>query len=251
MPMIVGHEPFHGFLEATAGGYARNVVWVPGKSCRVCATPDANLSGLCSPCSGHLSVWGSLLADRVGFVFYGVGGAQSGRLLRGYKAPQPGPSHSDIMRTFLYLGVKEHKPCLERFGFPLPTHWATVPSLKSFDRTHPLNELMGSTFSRDSEISILANQAVQDPRAANPGHFRVTPLGPEVSVLLIDDTWATGGHAQSAAMSLKTAGATHVSILCLARWINRDWSDNAAFLDLRAAVPFSSAVCPWTGGDCP
>lgn len=251
MPVVAGLEPFHEFLEDNAGGYARNVVWVSGQTCHVCATPEANSSGLCSPCAGHLSAWGSQLADRVGFVFYGVGGTQSGQLLRGYKAPQPGPSHSDIMRTFLYLGVREHKPCLERLGLPLPTHWATVPSLKTFHRPHPLNEMMGSMFSRASEISLVANRSVSDPRAAHPAHFHVDPISSTVHVLLVDDTWARGGHAQSAAMSLKGAGATHVSILCLARWINRDWSNNAAFLNLRAAVPFSSAVCPWTGGACP
>jgi hypothetical protein len=228
-----------------------NVVWIPGQTCRVCATPEANQSGLCTPCSSHISSWGPLLADRVGFIFYGIGGTQSGRLLRGYKEPQAGPSHADIIRTFLYLGVREHKTCLGNLGLSIPTHWATVPSLKSFDRPHPLNQIMGSIFPRTAEVQLTANRNVTDPRAADPAHFRAAPLNSLAHVLLVDDTWARGGHAQSAAMSLKKAGVNHVSILCLARWINREWSNNAAFLELRAAVPYNSAICPWTGGACP
>ena len=41
-------------------------------------------------------------------------------------------------------------------------------------------------------------------------------------MLLIDDTWTSGGHAQSAALALRQAGATRISALIVARWLTDD-----------------------------
>lgn len=43
------------------------------------------------------------------------------------------------------------------------------------------------------------------------------------NVLLIDDTWASGVHAQSAAYALKQAGATKVAMVVIGRHLNPDW----------------------------
>lgn len=69
-------------------------------------------------------------------------------------------------------------------------------------------------------------------------------------MLLIDDTWASGGHAQSAATALHRAGAAKVSLLVAARWINEDYGDNASFIR-GLTMDFNPAICPWTGGACP
>lgn len=70
-------------------------------------------------------------------------------------------------------------------------------------------------------------------------------------MLLLDDTWATGGHAQSAALGLRSAGAAHISLLVAARWIKTDYGDNAVFLRSLADRDYDPEVCPWTGGGCP
>ena len=68
-------------------------------------------------------------------------------------------------------------------------------------------------------------------RDLDPGHFRAAaPLPAGAHVLLVDDTWARGGHAQSAALALRAAGAARISVLVAARWINEDYGGNAAFL---------------------
>ncbi len=46
------------------------------------------------------------------------------------------------------------------------------------------------------------------------------------SVLLIDDTWTTGANAQSAAAVLKEAGAEHVAVVVIGRYVNREWRQN-------------------------
>lgn len=43
------------------------------------------------------------------------------------------------------------------------------------------------------------------------------------SVLLLDDTWATGGHAQSAAYALTAAGAPKVALVVIGRHVRRDF----------------------------
>lgn len=43
------------------------------------------------------------------------------------------------------------------------------------------------------------------------------------SVLLLDDTWATGGHAQSAAHALVHAGATQVGLVVIGRHVRREF----------------------------
>lgn len=93
---------------------------------------------------------------------------------------------------------------------------------------------------------------VAQPRAINADHFSTgMVLPPGRHVMVIDDTWATGGHAQSAALALRKAGAARVSVLVVARWIKQDYGDNKQFIaDLRT-LDYDPGICPWTGGECP
>jgi len=43
------------------------------------------------------------------------------------------------------------------------------------------------------------------------------------SILLLDDTWATGGHAQSAAYALTAAGAQKLALVVIGRHVRRDF----------------------------
>ena len=74
---------------------------------------------------------------------------------------------------------------------------------------------------------------------------------PPPHVLVIDDTWATGGRAQSLVLSLRDAGASHVSVLVLARWLNPAWQPTERYLAENPHVDFDPKICPVTGGDCP
>jgi phosphoribosylpyrophosphate synthetase len=70
-------------------------------------------------------------------------------------------------------------------------------------------------------------------------------------VLVIDDTWVTGGSAQSAALTLKAAGASAVTILCVARWLNHTFTAEHAAIVESNVVPYDAMCCPVTGGHCP
>jgi adenine/guanine phosphoribosyltransferase-like PRPP-binding protein len=50
-------------------------------------------------------------------------------------------------------------------------------------------------------------------------------------ILVVDDTWVSGGSAQSTAAALKLAGAHRVAIVVLGRHVNPDDPRSAVFLD--------------------
>jgi hypothetical protein len=133
-------------------------------------------------------------------------------------------------------------------GAPV-THWATVPSLPAKPGEHPLHKLVGK-YIPATEVTLTAAAQVANPRDVNPGHFRAdAQLSSDSHVMLLDDTWTSGGHAQSAVLAVRAAGAGHVSILVVARWVKEDFGDNAQFL--RGLPDYNPQICPWTGGECP
>ncbi len=67
------------------------------------------------------------------------------------------------------------------------------------------------------------------------------------NVLVIDDTWTTGAHAQSASAALKVAGAAAVAVLAIGRWFNPDYVTG----DLRGASWLVAHREPgWDWGRC-
>jgi adenine/guanine phosphoribosyltransferase-like PRPP-binding protein len=60
-------------------------------------------------------------------------------------------------------------------------------------------------------------------REYHPHRYRSIDSLAEPDVLLLDDTWTTGGHAQSAAAALRAAGARKVALVVIGRHLRRDW----------------------------
>lgn len=60
-------------------------------------------------------------------------------------------------------------------------------------------------------------------RDYDPRRYRATARLDGRDVLLVDDTWATGGHAQSCAAALRAAGASTVALVVIGRHLRRDW----------------------------
>lgn len=63
-------------------------------------------------------------------------------------------------------------------------------------------------------------------------------------MLLVDDTWTTGSHLQSAASALTLAGADVVAAVVVGRVIRTDWSftDDEWWSEMRR-IPFSFDIC--------
>jgi hypothetical protein len=75
-------------------------------------------------------------------------------------------------------------------------------------------------------------------RAYNPGRFACNENLAGKDALLVDDTWASGGHAQSAAAALLEAGAETVGLVVFGRHVQPTWVvDGQTNGDLLAALP--------------
>ncbi|TQM66569.1 putative amidophosphoribosyltransferase [Actinomadura hallensis] len=234
-------------LVAFAGGFLRNPVRRQHVTCAVCTTPVEERYSLCFPCKQHRLHSGT--ADRVAPVTYAIAAQQSGYIMRGYKARPRVDAHYRLVGMLTVLALSKHAGCAETMADSPITHWASIPSLPARPGEHPFHRIVSGS-APGTEIKLNAAARPSDARAINAEHFTVdVALPPRSHVLLLDDTWARGGHAQSAALSLRQAGAGEISTLVAARWIKREFADNAKFLD--GLPDFDPDICPWTGGTCP
>ena len=235
-------------LTAIGGGYLRNPVRARRVTCADCATPVDGYDK-CFPCKSHHSESGT--ADATAFLTYAVASQKSGLVMRGYKARPPVAEHRQVVGLLLLVALEGHTQCIETLAESAVTHWAVVPSLPAKPWVHPLRGLVAGRV-KGSEVPLVAAPSVLQPRTVNADHFMCTVrIPPEAHVLLIDDTWTTGGHAQSAALALRKAGATWVSALVVARWLKENYGDNKRFIADLATRDFDPSICPWTSGRCP
>jgi hypothetical protein len=211
----------------------------------------------CYPCEFHYS--SNSTADLVGSIIYAVSDSQSAKLMRGYKDTPPSKALLQRVTSLVTLGVKDHFGCVSELLGEVPTHWATVPSLKTIGSDHPLRtKILLPMLGEEYEIEVVAAEAAkgkteQERRALDPSLYHVKADVPEgAHVLLIDDTWTSGGHIQSVAVALKRAGAVKVAALTVARWMDKDDPRTKRVLNEHFRDrPYDADVCPWTGGDCP
>lgn len=238
-----------GFIEERAAGFLINPIREYRTTCLVCLTPTGGYPK-CYPCKDHFEAAGTDLADHVGVVTYAIEGQQSGSVMRQYKAPTPPAGYEIVVTSLGWIGVQDHLQCLERISGSAVTHWSTVPSLPAKQTQHRLRRLPVPAMP-GTEAPLTAAPAVSDPRALEASHFTAPPLPPDSHVLLVNDTWARGGHAQSAALALRAASAQTISTLIIARWLNPKFGGSTDFIKERLQADFDLTPCPWTQGICP
>jgi len=171
--------------------------------------------------------------DAVAPISYSVAGEQLHHALASYKRLEGDPARrlTAILAAILWRFLSDHEPCVARAanteGFDLVT---TVPSGDpTRDERHPLRtvvgELVGPT--RERHRRLLTRTATQTPhRTFSTTKFEANTHLTGQSVLLIDDTWTTGATAQSAAATLKCAGAGPIAAVVIGRHLNREWHEN-------------------------
>lgn len=93
-----------------------------------------------------------------------------------------------------------------------------------------------------------------------PNLFRTEiQMPPGSHELVVDDTWTSGGIVLSAVHAVRDAGASTVTVLCVARWLGFDFMSRPPAgnpgRDLRSQLSYQRvydlARCPYTGGRCP
>jgi len=247
-PPVPGH--LRTYVASAYGGALSNTLHKEGVTCQVCAAPVDGYPR-CSVCQRRASTLG--LADIVGSVIYAVSGQQSHYLMRSYKGSPAVQESRVVVFLLAWLALSDHGGCLERLTGHAVTHWSSVPSLPAKAGEHPLHALVAS-IAPGQELPLDAASYVAPgcARAVNAAHYRAAATVLAGShVLIIDDTWAGGGHAQSSALAVRAAGAGAVSILNVARFLQTSWVPTAAFLREHPRRDFDPATCPWTGGACP
>ena len=244
-------EQLHGSL-ARHSGYLRNPLQLAA-TCIDCAGPVDPKYDRCYKCNEYASFANT--ADLVGFMIYGIDGEQSGKLMYGYKDLRPGPSLRQIVEQLVLLGLHGHLGCARKLTGTQVTGWATVPSLRGRTGVHPLREIMLKRLKPGSEVMVEASNSVSSPRDFVPSNFVVkTPIKEQSHIVVVEDTWTGGGHAQSVAAALKAAGAFTVSILTVARWLSPTYQPaltKALLKDYVAPSVYDPRICPWTRSSCP
>lgn len=110
-----------------------------------------------------------------------------------------------------------------------PSAVAVVPSGQGRPGAHPLVAIVRSCVSLPL-IRLSIVPGVLHIRGVDADWLRVSGAVAGAGVLVVDDTWVSGGSAQSAAAALKVAGARRVAIVVLGRHVNPADPSSARFL---------------------
>jgi len=208
-------------------------------TCRTCRGPTPVGLARCYQCDLARRQAGALLADAVAPIGYAVrGGPLAGDLWR-YKADHAGAAESAArLRGMLAGYLRDHGQSLWTAAgmASAPGVAAVVPSGRGRPGGHPLTGLVRSCVDVPLVGLSLAPAGVAHRRGVDPGWLRVDGVvagamaagagaGADAvvagaDVLVVDDTWVSGGSAQSAAVALKLAGARRVAIIVIGRHVN-------------------------------
>ena len=219
----------------------------------VCGTPVDGYER-CFRCQQHRATAG--IADVVALLAYGIDRTQSGILLRHYKddvSAEAGAHHARVIRRLLYPGIVKHQTCIEkRVGKPVSAR-VTVPSLNRRPGVHPFTAIASAMKAVDDGLALVAAAGAITDRVVSAGQFQLIPTQKLSGrhILILDDTWTTGSNTQSAALTLRRAGADHVSVMVIGRWLSPTYGNNAEFIRTRLRRDYDPGVCPVTGGQCP
>jgi predicted amidophosphoribosyltransferase len=124
----------------------------------------------------------------------------------------------------------------------------TVPGTRQRAAEHPLARLVsrviGQTEDRYEQLLELGPSGTDTSRAVLADRYRPTRAVPgRPGVLLIDDTWTTGGHAQSAVLALRDAGAARVGVVVIGRHFDRGFGPSEAYYQRARKVTFTWERC--------
>jgi hypothetical protein len=201
--------------------------------CRTCRGPTPVGLARCYQCDLARSQAGELLADVVAPIAYAVRGGRLAVDLWRYKSDRADAAESAArLRAMLAAYLADHgEPVWRAAGMAAaPTAAAVVPSGRGRPGGHPLPGLVRSCVDVPLVGLSVAPEEAAHVRGVDPRWLRVDGTVAGADVLVVDDTWVSGGSAQSAAVALKLAGAGRVAIIIIGRHVNPDDPRSAQFL---------------------
>jgi hypothetical protein len=178
-----------------------------------------------------------------------------------YKDPSTPPERNHALhrlQLLTYLFTVTHGVCLDNVSGTAVSAVALVPSLSRPGQPHALEQVaqyLPYYWTRVAVAAAVALPADRDMRRDLNPAFVVIKEPAAVAgrhVVVFDDTWTTGGHAQSLAIGLRQAGAHEVSVVVVGRDLDPQYPPSAQFIeDYVTPRAYNLAVCPVTGADCP
>jgi phosphoribosylpyrophosphate synthetase len=187
-----------------------------------------------------LSQAAGLLADAVAPLRYAVRGGRLAGDLHRYKSDrfagtlEAAAAAARLREMLAAFMAGRGNRVWRAAGMPAgPSAVAVVPSGQGRLGVHPLAGLVRSCVDLPLVRLAIAPEAIH-ARGVNAGWVRVGDPVAGADVLVVDDTWVSGGSAQSVAAALKLAGARRVAVVVLGRYVNPADPKSAAFLE---AVP--------------
>ena len=237
-------EPYRNFLVS---------VLPPGRG--VCATcwravdPEYRL---CYPCRTAQYAFGPRLADVVVPIALAVKRQQFAHELWHYKYDADIRVRQRLeirLAAVLWRFLGQHETHVARaVGIPRFDIVTTVPGTRPRADEHPLVRIVGTlvaqTRDRYQPLLSLGPDASAEGRAALASRYHATQaMTDHPSALLVDDTWTTGGRAQSAAITLHDAGAARVAVLVLGRHFDRDFGSGETYYREAKARTFTWDRC--------
>jgi hypothetical protein len=176
---------------------------------------------------------GGLLADAVAPIGLAVRGEPLAEDLRRYKSDRAAgaPEAAARLRELLAAFLRAEGDALWRAACmdSGPSAVAVVPSGQGRLGAHPLAGIVRSCVDLPLLRLSIAPEVIHI-RGVDVGWLRVIGSVAGADVLVVDDTWVSGGSAQSAAAALKLAGARRVAIVVLGRHVNPATPASARFL---------------------
>jgi hypothetical protein len=208
-------------LRARARAATAGVPAVPEPGPGVCAScrgPARRGFARCFHCGLHAESAPGLLADVVVPVACAPKGSRLATDLWLYKSERTGSREAGAgLLAMLLVFLHDKAPGIWRAAAAVPTCACVVPSGRGRPGPHPLQALVHGRLALP--WAALVARPGGDPwaRALDPGRFGAPRPLDGAAVLLLDDTWTSGGTAQSAAVALKRAGARWVAVVVLGR----------------------------------
>lgn len=239
-------------LDDVTGPYENFLIPVPPAGddvCRVCHTAVSGWS-TCYPCSQSAKIIGARSADAVTFVSLAPRGEQMATELASYKDPRTlvrlRQQKTLGLAAVLLKFLRHHEGCLAAHAgidaFDIVT---SVPSTTGRS-PHPLAALAAMTIAgapyRYREL-LEVNRTDLDDREPAPDRYRSPEAVSGHRILVVDDTWTTGAHAQSASAALKSAGASKIGVVAIGRWFNPGYQDQSRWLRHHRAAGWDWLRC--------
>lgn len=201
--------------------------------CRTCRGPAGAGFARCYQCELALRQAGGLLADAVAPIGLAVRGGPLAEDLRRYKSDRAAGAAEAAARLreslAVFLRDKGDAVWREAGMSAGPSAVAVVPSGQGRLGDHPLVGIVASCVDLPVIRLTIAPEVVHI-RGVDVDWLRVAGPVHGADVLVIDDTWVSGGSAQSAAAALKLAGARRVAVVVLGRHVNPASPSAARFL---------------------